>query len=438
MAELEAGGISPPRKIKGKAGPIHPVASRSLRVPYKAGPKERGNKLFVKQGPGEIPFGERGPLSDPRTSVTSSSPLWKVFYNLRSWHEQRYGRLPDRGGMAPIQGQRIILPDGQPGGVSRPLLPLHDGAENFNPGPNATTGQVKKYFHDLKQSANRIRSANKRAVVELVPGVPALSFAQAPRFRPGRPNPIQGQTDQAKEKPGLYGAEASTGAVPGSVRAGLANQRIARQANFGPLMRQLYDPPILTLGEAVKRTPQFIQLMREGRTAEAQALFPTGGMIGYRFGTNPNNTGSERAGRIKGTGDILEAGSTVQEPGSRSEAEQIAGQIATGKIGLGDAVRLTPSLMRFLPSGERTTWTGAIPRQWGTGGAVPSLTEGIALAGTGFPTTPYGSGGGSGGSGGAGGGGGSAGSSGGGGSFGLGNIGPLAIVAAIAYFALRR
>lgn len=435
---LEAGGVRPPRRVKGRAGARDPRPARTLPVPYKAGQQERGNQFSIADTPGDVPLAERGPLSDPRTAITSSKPWWKIAFDMRSWHESRYGRLPDRGGLGPSLGIRRVLPDGKPGGVSRPLLPFMDGAQNVEPGVMSPVAR-KSFFASLRRAVNVQRAQNKRAVVEVVPGVPALAFAVAPRFKPGTPSGVRGQTHQTNDVPGTYGAEYGTAGVPADIRGNLAAARMARKETFGPMMRRLYDPTVLTLAEAVQRTPRFLELMREGKTAEAQALFPAEGRIGYRFGVNPNNTGSERLGNIKGTGTDIVERSAIQNPANAGEAQSIANQIAMGKIPLGDAVRLTPSLMKFLPSGERTSWLNANGgKPWGSGGSVPNLTTADALTQLGYPSGGFGASGAGGAGGGGGSGGGGASGAGGGGSLSLGNVAPLAIVAAIAFMALRK
>lgn len=324
---------------------------------YQKQPHERGDgfKETSREGKERAPIAYRSRLGDVR-APTANIPPWRLRIDPAARHEALYPKKPDRGSTMPVNGIRLALGDGIPGGIPRQVPSLLDGAEKL-PIVVQGRGREKKTTRAIRKTVMQARQANKSRIAVVDPGHTWLDFARAPRVKPGSPYGFMGQTSAFNRKrvagEPAFAQEAN---VPADLIERMNSEREVGQATRNERLTVLYDPPLLSLSDAVRQT----QALSNFRSGEQVPVGPVGGSL-RRVGVSlaPRDP-SVPVGPISSNGGRLGLGLGYVYPTDPKPAllvnppsdwaaivgGQAGNSIAQGGTSLGDAVRLTPAILQ--------------------------------------------------------------------------------------------
>jgi hypothetical protein len=179
-----------------------------------------------------LPVNRNADLSDPR-SPTTADPIGRYVETPRRRHARLYPRMPDIGGTAPWQGERITVG----GGI--PTHPKSILADVEMPSP----GMVASGKADIRGIRNAIAAERRRMkpITTLRPGLGGLDVAMGARLVPDTPSGVRETIRDVRGKR-LHGAMSQHQTVPASV--------VRDRAQRG--MRML--PPSVLADDAAPRT----------------------------------------------------------------------------------------------------------------------------------------------------------------------------------------
>lgn len=248
------------------------------------------------------------------------------------------------------------------------------GAEKL-PIPRMTARAAGKLSDKLRRQTMIARQARKNQIAVIVPGPGGLAYAKAPRYAGNRPGRQRGLLYN-RQGPTLHGVPNQWTRAPKDVVARTELSRVEKIMVRDHGLKLMYDPPEISLSEAVRVTPLVSAALAAGNSELAASYLPAGVTAGYTTGRgsaqNPSWRGSSR---ILGTGaNYIPA--PPQTGFNKPSFEEIAsGQsdyFGSGRGSLGEATSLTPSIVNW-----RKTQSDKLKDYFGSGKG--SLGEAVYL-----------------------------------------------------------